>query len=268
MSREKILLTVLTYPQPSLNYDDSFCTAGFNENGAMIRLYPVPFERYTDLRKYSFIELDIKIRGKGDPRPESYSPLDYNLRDLKVLGQVNTKNDWAERKNLCLKNVYEDFDELIEESKEPKYKSLAVFKPKEIIDFKVEADEREWKREWKEKMNQMKIFENMEKKQVLEKIPYKFKYHFKDSKNKVHKLIVLDWEAGMLYRNCLVRANGNEKEAAEKVRQKYFEEFQKKEIHFFLGTTLEWHLRKAHNPFVIIGVFYPPKTIERSPSLF
>jgi hypothetical protein len=26
-----------------------------------------------------------------------------------------------------------------------------------------------------------------------------------------------------------------------------------------LGTTLKWHLRRASNPFVIIGLIYPPR---------
>jgi len=33
-----------------------------------------------------------------------------------------------------------------------------------------------------------------------------------------------------------------------------------KDIYLFLGTTYEFHKRRASNPFIIIGVFYPPKT--------
>lgn len=268
MIREKILLTVLTYPLPSISYDESFCTAGFKEDGSMIRIYPVPFSHYKDLHKYSIIELTIKKRKKGDFRPESYSPVDYNLKDLKVIDKIKTDNEWKKRKDLCLKNVYYDFDILINDSREPKYTSLAVFKPKEIIDFIIEDDEKEWKPEWKAKMNQMKLFDDPSNKIELEKIPYKFKYHFKDSANKIHKLQILDWEVGMLYRNCLRASEGNEREALEKVRQKYFDEFIKRDIYLFLGTTLEWHHRKSKNPFVIIGVFYPPKATEHTEPLF
>jgi len=41
---------------------------------------------------------------------------------------------------------------------------------------------------------------------------------------------------------------------------------QNKDLHFFLGTTREWHTRRAKNPFVIIGLFYPKK--EKQLSLF
>ena len=46
------------------------------------------------------------------------------------------------------------------------------------------------------------------------------------------------------------------------VRQKYLEEFiETKDIYLFLGTTRKNHY-VSRNPFVIIGVFYPPKTSQ------
>ena len=48
----------------------------------------------------------------------------------------------------------------------------------------------------------------------------------------------------------------------EKVRQKYFDTFlSKTDLHFFLGTTRQWH-NVAPNPFVIIGTFSPPKASQ------
>ncbi|MDD5363531.1 MAG: hypothetical protein PHN88_15520 [Ignavibacteria bacterium] len=61
MTREKIFLTALTYPLPSSSYEELLCTAGFREDGSMIRLYPVPFSRYNDLHKYTFIALINKL---------------------------------------------------------------------------------------------------------------------------------------------------------------------------------------------------------------
>jgi hypothetical protein len=262
MNREKILLTVLTYPQPSVTYEENFCTAGFREDGSLIRIYPVAFSRYNDLHKYTYIELSIKKRRKGDFRPESFSPTDFNLKDMKVLNKISTENGWSERKNLCLKNVYNDFDKLISDSKGPKNISLAVFKPKEILDFGIKEISSDWKSSWLAKMDQLKLFDDGKNKIRLEKIPYEFKYHFTDINNKIHKLQILDWEIGTLYRNCVKAENGNKEEALKKVKEKYFEDFTKRDIYFFLGTTLEWHIRRARNPFVIIGIFYPPKTSQ------
>ena len=50
----------------------------------------------------------------------------------------------------------------------------------------------------------------------------------------------------------------NEQVACEKVKQKYFTEWCKKDIYFFLGTTKKFH-NVGTNPFIIIGTFYPPK---------
>jgi hypothetical protein len=50
---------------------------------------------------------------------------------------------------------------------------------------------------------------------------------------------------------------GDEGVAIKQVREKYFDEFRKKDTHFFLGTTKQFH-NVAPNPFIVIGVFYPP----------
>jgi hypothetical protein len=74
--------------------------------------------------------------------------------------------------------------------------------------------------------------------------------------------MIEDWEIGMLYWNCLGRCGGDEKQANRLVRQKYFGDFcLKKDIHLFLGTTLQYHM-VSPNPFVIVGVFVPPKPKE------
>jgi len=45
--------------------------------------------------------------------------------------------------------------------------------------------------------------------------------------------------------------------ALAKVREKYMDQFLKTDLHFFLGTTKEFH-SWATNPFLIIGVFPIP----------
>ena len=68
-----------------------------------------------------------------------------------------------------------------------------------------------------------------------------------------------------MYWNCLRDHGGDEKVALEKVRVKYMDQFLKTDLHFFLGTTQEFHFR-APNPWVIIGVFPIPH--ERQGELF
>lgn len=271
MALIKLLITVTTYPLPSRSYDELVCTAGVTEAGDWIRIYPVPLQFLKGLRqdgkvksyKYTWIELDLKKR-TDDFRPESYSPYDYSFKDFSVHGDIGTNNNWAERKQFCTKNVYTNLKKLIEDSKSPTNISLATFKPNEFISFDIEEDEREWKKEWKEQINQLQInFGEPDKsiqRELISKIPYKFYYKFKDSQGTISRLMIEDWEIGALYWNCLKSADGNESIALQKVRDQYETNFLKnKDIYLFLGSTKEWHMRRAKNPFVIIGVFYPKK---------
>ena len=161
--------------------------------------------------------------------------------------------------------MYTSMEKLIADSKAPKNKSLAVFKPASIIKLEWEETDRDWKDEWKFLRKQGDLFEPDKGPEILiPKLPYKFFYLFTDETGKQRRLMIEDWEIGSLYWNCLKAANGNETIAIQKVKQKYEEEFRKNDIYFFLGTTKEWHTRRAKNPFVIIGVFYPRKEIQRS----
>ncbi|MEM6965067.1 MAG: hypothetical protein AAF573_09890 [Bacteroidota bacterium] len=216
-------------------------------------------------RKYQWIEIDLKKRKKQEFRPESYSPVNPDLSDIKKGELIKTQGNWAKRKEYCLTNVYTSIDELIADSRAPTNKSLATFKPTKVKKLIIEEGDREWKKAWTEARKQLDMFAmNDDDKKVrdtiIDKIPYKFKYHFVDSDGKDRKLMIEDWEIGALYRNCLKNAQGDEKIALDKVREKYEDEFiKKKDQYFFLGTTYQNHLKRYTNPFVIIGVFYPKK---------
>ena len=73
--------------------------------------------------------------------------------------------------------------------------------------------------------------------------------------------MIVDWEIGALYWKCLERAGGDEQEAVIKVKEKYLDQFGDLDVHFFLGTTKQYH-GWAKNPFVVIGVFYPPYNLQ------
>ncbi|MCS7029303.1 MAG: hypothetical protein NZ519_11125 [Bacteroidia bacterium] len=278
MVKTKVLITVKTYPSLSVKYDELVCTAGFTEQGNWIRIYPIPFRKKSyeqRYKKYDWIEIDL-VKNQEDKRPESYRPASINA-EIKRIGHLDTSNNWKERKQICLKKVYTNMKQLIGEAKNPSIcTSLAVFKPRQIIDFTFEPVEPEWD---KEKLNQilakrsqLDMFEaeDIQEFNLVNKLPYKFYYHFKDENGKKSKLMVEDWELGMLYWNCLEKSKGDKEKALEKVKQKCFEEFvETKDLYFFLGTTKAYHW-KARNPFIIVGLFYPKLNEEASdrPTLF
>lgn len=269
----RVLITVKTYPLPSNTYGELVCTAGFLEDGKWIRVYPIPFRFLTDgnkYPKYAWVNLNLVRNDKKDFRPESYRPVKGVDEDIKVVGELGQANNWAARKDLVLKEVFTSMNDLIARAKSEERKSLATLKPREIIDFVIEDDEREWKKEWLDQLRQMNLFELDDKGQgkerrIVRKLPYKFFYRFlSDGDNQPRQLMIEDWEIGQLYWNCLARADGDEEVAKQKVRERYFDEFVfQKDLYLFLGTTLQYHA-VAPNPFVIIGVFYPPKTSQLS----
>ncbi len=258
MTRERILVTVKAYPQPSDTYDELVCTAGIREDGSWVRIYPVPLHDL-NFHKYDWIELDLIQRGSEDFRPESFRPKDHKMKDLRVIERLSTKDKWFARKKACLKKVYTNKDQLIKDSEAPENISLAAFKPTKLCKLIIENDDTDWPRKKLEKRKQINMFSKFKNRETIEKIPYRFKYEFEDDQGVLSKLSIEDWEIGMLYRNCLASAKGDKKVAIGKVRQKYETEFFTKDITLFLGTTLKHHRLKHTNPFTIIGVFYPPK---------
>lgn len=265
----RVLVTVKAYPQPSRSYDELVCTAGVLEDGSWIRIYPVPF-KFLSFKKYQWVDLDL-VRNRKDFRPESFRPVHTDLSDIEIVGFIDTKRKWAERKRYCCSEVYTSLSELIEASRKPKFKSLAMFKPTEILDLIIEEDEREWKPRWIEQLRQVDMFTQppgveYKPRTPIRKLPYKFKYRFVDSEGRESRLMIEDWEIGALYWNCLKNAEGDEEEALVKVKEKYLDTFVRKDLHLFLGTTQIYHAKNAPNPFVVIGVFYPP--IETQLGLF
>lgn len=275
MPRKKILLSVATYPLPSRSYDELVCTAGITEDGEWVRIYPFPLSRLIDLKrkgkiqdiKYNWIELDLRKRD-DDFRPESHSPVHYDFRDFVSHGKIDTTSNWRIRKQHCLKNVYTNLATLVDDSKEPSNVSLATFRPTRILDLVVEEDERDWKPVWKSLRQQLSLFDEQSAtdiETIIPKVPYKFKYKLQDEAGKRSTMMIEDWEIGALFWKCLERARGDEQKAIAKVKEKYFDEFvSRKDLYLFLGTTKQYHQRRMANPFVIIGLFYPKKEIQRS----
>jgi len=278
MTKTKVLITVKTYPNISSRYDELVCTAGFLEDGSMIRIYPIPFRKLDynkQYAKYQWLEVDL-IKNISDFRPESYTFPDRMFKHIVPLEKIGTEDNWQKRKDIVFKKGYhEDLTKLIAEAKNRHINtSLATFKPYKILDFIIERDNRDYSYDKLEKIfnkrAQLSLFQECkdDKKDLFEvakKLPYKFSYRFEDINGRQSKLMIEDWEIGQLYWNCLSRY-GSDEIALEKVRERYEKDFlTNKDIYFFLGTTQLHHYR-GPNPFLIIGIFYPK--IELQQSLF
>lgn len=262
MPLTKVLITVKTYPAISKKYEELVCTAGFREDGTWIRIYPIQFRKKAyeeQYSKYEWIELDL-VKNTSDVRPESYRPVSHDT-PINKIGKIGPDgNTWAERRKYVLNKVYTNLTELIAEAKNKDIcTSLAVFKPRKVIDFIWEEVEREWSADKLEQFLQYNLFQKVEDKkfEVVKKLPYKFSFVYEDDHGKQSTTMIEDWETGELFWNCLRRSDGNEQKACSDVRKKYFDDFSKtKDLHFFLGTSQVHHFT-GKNPFLIIGTFHP-----------
>jgi hypothetical protein len=273
MSTTRVLISVKTYPSLSEKYDELVCTAGFLEDGTWIRIFPVPFRKlkyHNRYEKWQWVELDL-VKNTSDFRPESFRPANLD-KEILILDKVTTNHEWAIRKKITLKNVCTNLSELIAKAKNKEDKtSLAIVKPKNILDFIWEPCERIWP---KNKLDavyanqaQGSLFDIEETKaifNVVKKLPFKFSYKFTTDDDIVRTIMIEDWELGALYWKCLAKAKGDENIACRQVKEKYFDwMYKERDLYFFMGTTKLHHF-VAPNPFIIIGAFYPPKQDQLS----
>jgi len=274
--KEKILITVKTYPTLSRKYAELVCTAGVNESGEWRRLYPVRFRALLDeqkYRKFQWIEAEIE-KSCVDRRPESYKIV--REESLLILREpLTTADKWFARREAFLDKVpsHDDLTAIIQGAHQNEL-SLALFKPSEWLEFTHEPVEREWDTRklasLEAQRRQLHLFKEeatlAKELKVVRKLPYKFSYRFKDVQGKETKLMIEDWEIGALYWNCLRSSQGDEAEAVCKVKTKYWDEFvvsKRFSPVLILGTTLEHQNKKAPNPFVIIGVLAPPLDLRQ-----
>jgi len=267
--KKRVLITVKTYPAISKKYAELVCTAGVTESGEWRRLYPVRFRQlYAEqqYQKYQWVEADIE-KSTSDNRPESYKIIHDSLKTISA--PLPTKNKWAARREAFSEKVdtFDNLEDLIGRAHRNEL-SLALFKPKRFLKFIHTPVAREWDAKKLEKLEKQKqqihLFDDEESVarqfMVVKKLPYKFSYQFEDNQGQTSTLMIEDWEIGALYWNCLRDSHGDENVAIAKVREKYWDHIVqsgKYDIMLVLGTTLEHHRKKASNPFVIIGVFWP-----------
>ena len=181
MPKEKILITVKTYPTLSRKHGELVCTAGLRENGTWMRIYPVPYRlldyehRYS---KFDWIETSFS-KNTSDPRPESFRPNDPH--SIQKVGEMDTHDDWRERRDIVLgkAQVYDRLGCLIKAAHANEL-SLAVFKPTTVLDFVWEADEeKDWDpakvEEMRSKGDQGELFATEHWRETLELIPKSYR---------------------------------------------------------------------------------------------
>lgn len=256
--RKTVLILAKTYPTPSEKYTETSCVAGIEENGEMIRLYPVPYrllEKYQQFGKWQWIEV-LTEKAHNDHRKESHKVL-LDSNSPKILKKIDTKH-WDKRFEMLDKiPMFTSFQEL-DTAREQQGVTLAILKPKRIEALEIEKEPNpEWTPEELEKLrhdsSQPDLFSNPSKElKQLRKMPYHFYYRYicdEGGKEVARRLKITDWEAGALYWNCSISSDWE-----MKFRQKYEQEFMQKDILFLMG-----NMHQFPHQWLIISVIYPPK---------
>ena len=259
MKSKDILILIKTYPEISRKYTETVCSAGvLADTRKLVRLYPIRYRYLTGkdkFSKYQWIKSRLR-KSQSDTRPESYKLVGDSI----TLGEkIGTSRSWQERKKWILNNqtLFRSLEEL-HQAQESNNMSLGLVKPKKVIRFFVEKKSKQEIKEAEAKkdsiINQLHMFE---KKKDLEILPVRFILEFMcdDIDCSTHKLSILDWEFGQLYRRIK-----NTPDWEEKMHNKVMEICSdKRDTYLILGNMARWQ-----HVFCILGFFYPPKVRQLS----
>ncbi|WP_235434809.1 hypothetical protein [Mycobacterium heckeshornense] len=264
--RARILITVKTYPNPSLKYDETVCVAGVRIDRGVpewIRLYPVRFRNVDEgaqFEKYEVIEVDVVAHGVTDSRIEPYRPDQQSIEHIRKIG---TKNDWAERRELigglrgatttCALTAA-----ATKNSMDVPAPSLGLIKPI-VTAVKVSAG-KPWDDDQLRKIeraSQPDLFG--EGLRPLEPMPFEVRYGYRcaESQCRGHVQKVLDWELGQAGRRWR-RQYGSE--AVNQIRKRWGEEMTaaERDLYFFVGNQ---HQRRGS--FSVLGTWWPRRNNEQ-----
>lgn len=253
----RILILCKTYPSPSAKYVETSCVAGMDENGRLMRLFPVPFRLVAEeqqFRKWQWIRARVR-KATDDHRLESYR---ISVDTIEIEGEpLPTRNEWRERRQaIAAVPVFEDFADL-EAARVSQNVTLGLLRPSRLMDLQItKATTADWSEDEIAKLmqaqRQASLFDQDEEQSSLKrlkKIPYDFHYLYAGRDGKVVKHKLVDWEAGALYWNIHRKPNWQ-----ALFRQKYLEEFSTKDVMFLMGT-----IHRFPDQWLIVSVLYPPK---------
>lgn len=249
---QQVLVTVKTYPNPSGQYTETVCTAGVTEDGRLIRVYPISFRMLDgpkQFKKYQWVKARLRKATK-DVRAESHN---IDEDSIVLVGNVDTKRNWEERKRLVLPHLAASI-EVLQDDQAAAKRSLGLIRPKEVKRFIRQRQDPKWTPTEIQKLTRTD-FLRMPPDYTLEKLPWKFGYEFTcdDVRCTGHRMQVLDWEVAQSFRQW--RRDYGESGWWDAMQKKYFDELVNKcDLHFYMGT-----LAGHQTTWTIVGLFYPRK---------
>jgi hypothetical protein len=252
------LVTVKAYPNPSPKYRETVCVAAVTREEGWVRLYPVGFRSLPEgqrFKKYQRIRLRMRKHDR-DNRPESYRPDEHSIRLGDVVG---SGHEWQQRWQWIKPTIGPTMCEL-QRLQKSESRSLGCVRARDVDNLLVEKTDDTWQGRRQAAINQLALFDPVETK--LEKIPFIFRYRYRcdDRQCRGHTQSVLDWELMERYRKLSMQGL-SETEVLSGIREKFLGELcnKTKDTHFFVGNHSRFPVT-----FMVLGVFWPPKSAARS----
>lgn len=251
--RRKILVLGMTYPSYSKKYVENVCTGGlFEDTLEMCRIHPVP-KRYWDSAEQfkSWQWIETEVRRDTDPRPES-----FRIGERVELGSVmeSGSKGWAERRPYLEKSPYL-FEEwgALQEAHASRKISLAIVRPAEIVNIKLEQKTESEREEWIQKEKDLLAQQDMLRDiKPLNFVPVRFKVAFRcKDEDRPHEMSLLQWGIHELYRRYKNSPWGDmEEKLLAKLRQGL--DLSKRDVFLFVGTFRarldQWGLMDCASP--------------------
>jgi len=258
----KFLPLVKAYPALSRRYGEVSCVAGLDmESMQWMRLYPVPFRSLEDaqqFRKYEPIRATVQ-RPRDDRRPESWR---VDADSIEVVGpRLTAERGWEARRPFVEPGIAGSMC-AIRRAQKSDGTSLRMFRPKEVLDFEIEAVEPDPEKsqqaaDWAAQ-GTLDATEVQLQRKALEQIPFRFLYRYRcaDKECPTHRQSIVDWEVAALYRNVRDRPNWR-----ELMRSQWLDQMcgPDKDTAFIAGNQHQ-HL----DGFLILGVWWPPRRDQLS----
>lgn len=257
--RERAIILVKAFPQPSQRYEETVCCAGITPEGAFVRLYPI---RYRHLRKeQQFDRWDVieyqATRPHDDWRPESRHVDEESIRIVQQRGQFNDE----QRVRVWMPHISQSLVVLREENVAT-HKSLGIIRPDDgTVRFHyrrldlTSADDRDLQAAFK----QVSLLDES----FLTQMPVEFEFSYRfECVDNHHEMKIHDWEVQAAYLSYRQRY-GND--ALIMLCEEYEKHIPSRNLHLVMGTM------KAHpRQFIIIGLLrsgLTPADAARQPQL-
>lgn len=267
--KEDILILCKTYPSPSGRHIETSCVAGVNQNGNLIRLFPVPFrliDGSIQFKKWQWINARIE-KAPRDHRTESHK---IYVDTIQSLGQpLPTTNLWQARRKVIDKlPIFKTFSDL-EIARASDGVTLGLLSPSRMLGLDITpCSNPDWTPEERAKLLQSQqqggLFDSSDEKAIttLRKLPFDFHYRYECEGNagiETHRHKIADWEAGALYWNCRKQDSAHWEELFRRQLESKIPEC---DLMFLMGT-----IHRFPDQWLIVSLIYPPKRQPAPPQM-